>query len=116
MPSTTIDVPGVRELPDTEASALFDRQARELTGLTGTEFVQRWRTGAFADSEDDAIMHMVLLLPLVVNVPPTAPQGDDAAHLSGGFGMRVGCYFDRAIDWLRSEATRGWQARTHTKP
>ena len=107
----TIDVAGVREVPDIEAAALFDRQARQLTGFTGDQFVARWRAGEFSESDDENVMHMVMLLPLVVELPSTGPT-----PATGPLG-RAGTVADRWLAMLRRELRMRlkWPERTLTK-
>jgi hypothetical protein len=111
--SAVLNVQGVRELPDTEAAELFDRQARELTGLTGPEFVNAWRAGKFAETDDDNITHMIMLLPLVISLPSTSPQRTERGDL--GPVARIGDMIDEALSRLRREVARRWPDRIPTK-
>jgi hypothetical protein len=55
-----------------EALAEFDGQARRLMGMSGEEFIQRWRAGEFDAIADTSghrhIMRLILMIP-----------GDDSA-------------------------------------
>jgi hypothetical protein len=56
-------------LPPDDARALFDRQARNLVGMSGEEFLRRWDAGEYQgrnldeDQETRKIAHLVLLIP-----------------------------------------------------
>jgi hypothetical protein len=43
----------VRELTDEEAFAIFDKQARQRLGMSGEEFLEKWRADAFSDEFKD---------------------------------------------------------------
>lgn len=43
----------VRWLDAGQERAFFDRQARALLGISGSEFVRRWQAGAYDDIADD---------------------------------------------------------------
>jgi len=50
-----------------EGRALFDRQARQLVGMSGEEFIRRWDAGEFRDVADTAghrhILRLASLIP-----------------------------------------------------
>ncbi len=54
-------------LPAAQATAMFDRQARRLLGLSGTEFLKRWDAGLYRDVEDTPegrkVGYLALLIP-----------------------------------------------------
>lgn len=58
-------VPAVRELTDDEARVEFDRQARRRLHISGDEFLRRWDTGGFPDTEDFNVSWVASLIPLV---------------------------------------------------
>ena len=47
------EIPEVQVLTRAESRAYFDRQARELMGMSGTEFLRRLDAGEFDDIIDD---------------------------------------------------------------
>lgn len=54
-PTTTdtpaeVDVP-VREVSREEALAIVDRQARRYLGISGDEFIRRWKSGYWPDPD-----------------------------------------------------------------
>lgn len=109
MAATEYEVSGIRELGEKEAAELFDRQARALTGMSGPEFLSRWRAGDFTDTADDNILHMIMLLPLVITLAssqPLAPLGPAA---------RIGGLLDQLVSKLWNGAGRRWQERAHTR-
>jgi hypothetical protein len=54
----------VRDLSEAEAHELFDRQAQESLGMTGSDFIRAWEAGAFDDDpERPEVMRLVMLLP-----------------------------------------------------
>jgi hypothetical protein len=107
-----IDVVGVRELPDSDAAQIFDRQAQALTGQSGVEFISRWCAGEYVETDDENVMHMIMLLPLVMSLPPTSPP-----HRNGTLGpaQRVGSLVDRILNRLQREVKLRWPERTPTK-
>ena len=49
-----------------EGRAIFDRQARLVLGISGEEFLCRWRDGYYAsDPDQPGVMNVAMLLPLV---------------------------------------------------
>ena len=69
----TTDNDGVIDLPDeeigrvlslAESRALFDDQARHYLGMSGKEFIERWRRGDYdADPDIPGVIDMLMLLP-----------------------------------------------------
>jgi hypothetical protein len=51
-------------MTDEEAVALFDALARELLGISGKEFLQRFDAGEYAGRDEPGIIDLVILLPL----------------------------------------------------
>ena len=56
----------LRELTPEEARALLDRQARRYLGMSGEEFVRRYRAGEFAEVDTPDVSRVLMLLPLAV--------------------------------------------------
>ena len=57
------DEGGVIGLSEEEVQALFEERARTLLGMSGDEFMARWRAGEFKDEvENDKVWQVVLLL------------------------------------------------------
>ena len=60
-------LPPVRELTPEEGRAYFDACARELTGMSGEEFLRRFDSGEFDDILDEPeyphLMHLWMLIP-----------------------------------------------------
>ena len=60
-------VPEVQVLPPEESRAFFDRQTRELVGMSGAEFLRRLDAGEFDDILDSSdhpdLMYLALLSP-----------------------------------------------------
>jgi hypothetical protein len=52
-------------LTDDEAVEFFDRNARELLGISGEEFLRRWDRGDYRGIEDDdeRIISLAMLIP-----------------------------------------------------
>jgi hypothetical protein len=58
--------PIVRDLTPEESRAFFDAKARELLGISGEEFVRRWRAGEYDEIADEPpfdIMYLAMFLP-----------------------------------------------------
>ncbi len=110
MTTATLDTAAI-ELPDAQAAALFDKRARVLVGLSGAEFVALWRKGEFADTDDENIVHMTMLLPLVLDLPSTSPPQKPQRSAT-----KLGVIIDDFVDKLRRGVSRQWQERIHTKP
>lgn len=53
----------LRELSPDEACRLLDEKARQYLGITGAEFVKRWRDGAIDPDSDPNVMRVAMLLP-----------------------------------------------------
>ncbi len=53
----------IRELTLEEGCALLDRQARRYLGISGEEFVRRYKAGEFASSDTPEVMRVAMLLP-----------------------------------------------------
>ena len=59
-------LPAVRVLTPAEGRALFDQRSREELGISGAEFVRRWKKGKYADRRacEPKVMRVAMLLPL----------------------------------------------------
>lgn len=61
-----VTVPKVIHLTDEEGRALFNREARELLGINGEEFVRRLRAGEYDGVPDDLEHRDILYLAMMV--------------------------------------------------
>jgi len=65
--------PGVDAMTREEGVALFDRKARQLIGMSGAEFLQRWDAGELRPVPDTAdgrkIGRLVMLIPFARRTP-----------------------------------------------
>ncbi len=58
-------LPAVRVLSAAEGRTLFDRRAREELGISGREFLRRWRAGRYAKRAcEPRVLRVAMLLPL----------------------------------------------------
>lgn len=48
-----------------EAAQLLDRQARKYLGMSGDEFVRRYRAGDIDDPDRSDVIRVAMLIPLV---------------------------------------------------
>lgn len=53
-------------MDDDEARAFFDREARRLVGLSGTEFIRRYDRGDYAAIEEDEFGRAVVELSFII--------------------------------------------------
>lgn len=62
------DLPPLVYVSPAEGRRMFDEAAREWTGMTGDEFIVRWKAGEFAELPDDLehrrILELVVMIPL----------------------------------------------------
>lgn len=60
-------IPGIHLTTAKEGQELFDRQSRELLGISGNEFLRRWDTGVYRPIPDTAegrkIRRLVMMMP-----------------------------------------------------
>ena len=62
--------PPVREVGPEEVLVLLDRRARRYLGISGQEFLRRWRAGDYAgDPDRPGVIDLAMLVPFV---PDTA--------------------------------------------
>ena len=63
--SSTTELPSV--VPETEARAMFDQEARRITGLSGEAFLEKWEAGEYGDVDDSPegreLSYLVMLIP-----------------------------------------------------
>ena len=59
-----------------EARAWFDKQARELLGISGEEFVRRLDAGEYVDIPDDAGDADIIYLATLASIDRRQPCGD----------------------------------------
>jgi len=55
----------IQDLRTDEGPEIFDAAARRHAKISGDEFLRRWDDGVFNDTEDEGILRVVMLLPLV---------------------------------------------------
>lgn len=56
--------PGVRYVSADEGQAILNRQAEKYLGMTGDEFVRRYRAGEIEDADRTDVIRVALLIPL----------------------------------------------------
>lgn len=49
-----------------EAREVFDREVHRLMGISGTEFMERWESGDFAEIADEPGNHHIMRLALMM--------------------------------------------------
>jgi hypothetical protein len=54
----------LRELTRDEGRALLDRQARRELGISGEEFLRRYKAGEYADIDTPAVARVAMLVHL----------------------------------------------------
>ncbi|MGH2354967.1 MAG: hypothetical protein ACRDI2_24550 [Chloroflexota bacterium] len=58
--------PPAREATPEDGLAMLDRRARRYLGISGEEFLRRWRAGDYAaDPDQTGVMEVATLLPFV---------------------------------------------------
>jgi len=68
MTTQTPQLPEIREVSREEARAYFDRQVQRLLGISGDEFLRRWREGRLTEHTPE-VRCALMLLPLAVDMP-----------------------------------------------
>lgn len=68
MSMTTTDLPKrravIRNVSEKEWMAGLDRQAQRYLGISGEEFIRRWKNGYWPDPDSvPSVMRLVMLLP-----------------------------------------------------
>ena len=54
----------IHEMSEAEEWAMFDRAARHYLGVSGKDFLHRWRAGEYSDPDSDRkVMRVALLIP-----------------------------------------------------
>ncbi|MGH2354097.1 MAG: hypothetical protein ACRDJN_21025 [Chloroflexota bacterium] len=62
--------PPIREIGPEEVLVLLDRRARRYLGMSGEEFLRRWRAGEYAsDPDQPGVIDLAMLVPFA---PPAA--------------------------------------------
>jgi hypothetical protein len=66
------DLPPPIELTDERWWRYFDCAARDSLGLTGQEFIRRWKAGEIADPHDPSVIGLLLMMPeeWMQEIPP----------------------------------------------
>ncbi len=65
---TNATEPGIHELTDAEARAIFDNAARHYLNMSGEEFLRAWKEGRFSENgayADPNVTYVSMLIPLV---------------------------------------------------
>ena len=62
-------------LPREEARKLFDEVARKELGISGDEFVRRWRAGEYEGRDEPGIREVMMLITLVERIPADTGVG-----------------------------------------
>lgn len=65
-PAHEFDETRVVCLTHEEALAVLDEQAREYLGMSGEEFLRRWKTGDFEDPDSFEVIHVGIMAPLLL--------------------------------------------------
>ena len=60
---TTADTTTIHELTPKEGRELLDQEARRCLGISGEEFVRRWKAHEFEGPEDTNVIRVAMLLP-----------------------------------------------------
>lgn len=55
---------GVKYVSRTQGRKILDRQARKYLGMSGDEFVQKYRSGQLGDVDRSAVLRVAMLIPL----------------------------------------------------
>jgi hypothetical protein len=62
----TTELKGVNVLSREEGLRILDEKAQHYLGISGEEFVRRWDSGYYANSQEQSdLVRLVMLLPLV---------------------------------------------------
>ncbi len=56
-------LPKVKTLSREEGKKLLNSHAKRYLGISGEEFVRRWKNKDFKDPEDPAVMNVAFLIP-----------------------------------------------------
>ncbi len=64
--ASAIDTPATPHLlGEDESRTMFDAMARDLLGMTGEEFLERWNAGEFSDADapgNSDVMYLAMLV------------------------------------------------------
>jgi hypothetical protein len=65
----------IHVLTEAESWEMFEQRAQYFLGISGKEFLRRWRDGEYPDPDGTPAMHLVMSLPLI-GISPYAPVGN----------------------------------------
>jgi hypothetical protein len=71
VPEADYSLPPVRRLNAEQSRAYFDETARELLGISGDTFIERWHAGRYRDILDDPAHSDIMYLTLLGNIGRT---------------------------------------------
>lgn len=57
--------PELHMMTKDEARQMFERQAQRWLGMNGEEFLRRWESGQYDETDDSRVLQVALLVPLV---------------------------------------------------
>ncbi len=63
-PMGQIESDGTEYVSQREGAAILDQQARTLLGMSGEEFVRRYRAGEIEDADRSDVLCVAMLIPL----------------------------------------------------
>jgi hypothetical protein len=55
---------GIKYVSRQQGAKILDRQARKYLGMSGDEFVRRYRAGEIEDPDRSAVVRLAMLIPL----------------------------------------------------
>ncbi len=62
-PKRTELIPGVDYITPEEGKEIFERQARKYMGMSGEEFIRRYRAGEIEDPDRSEVIIVSMLIP-----------------------------------------------------
>jgi hypothetical protein len=62
--SSPAELDGYKYVTPRQGASILDRQARKYLGLSGDEFVRRYRAGEIADPVRPEVIRVAMLIPL----------------------------------------------------
>ena len=57
-------LPSVTYVDACEGAAILDRQARKYLGMSGSEFIRKYRAGEIEDPDSTDVLRVAMLIPL----------------------------------------------------